>query len=53
MEFKIGSEQEALEQIKEKKYYKKYLGKGKEIILMGVGFDPAKRNISNYLLESL
>jgi hypothetical protein len=53
MEFKIGSEQEALEQIKEKKYYEKYQGKGKEIVLMGVGFDPEKRNISNYLLESL
>jgi hypothetical protein len=53
MEFKMGSEQEALEQIKEKKYYEKYLGKGKEIVLMGIGFDPEKRNINNYLLESL
>jgi hypothetical protein len=53
MEFKIGSEQEALEQIKELKYYEKYLGSTKEIVLMGIGFDPEKRNISNYLLESL
>jgi hypothetical protein len=53
MEFKIGSEQEALEQIKEMKYYEKYLNKGKEIVLMGIGFDPEKRNIGNYLLESL
>jgi hypothetical protein len=53
MEFKMGSQQEALEQIKEKKYYEKYEGKGKEIVLMGIGFDPEKRNIGNYLLESL
>jgi hypothetical protein len=49
MEFKVGSEQEALAQIKEMKYYEKYLGSGKEIVLLGIGFDPEKRNIGNYL----
>jgi hypothetical protein len=49
MEFKVGSEREALEQIKEMKYHKKYLGRGKEIILLGIGFDPGERNIGNYL----
>jgi hypothetical protein len=53
MEFKIGNEHKALEQIKAMKYYEKYLNKGKEIVLMGIGFDPGKRNIGNYLLESL
>ena len=53
MEFKMGSQQDAIAQIKEKKYYEKYLGKGKEIVLMGIGFDPEKRNIGNYVLESL
>jgi hypothetical protein len=53
MEFKMGSEQEALAQIKEKKYYEKYPGKGKEIVLLGIGFDAEKRNIGNYLLENL
>lgn len=55
MEFKVGKEkeQEALEQIKEMKYYEKYLGKGKETVLMGIGFDPEERNIGNYLLETL
>ena len=53
MEFKMGSELEALAQIKAMKYYEKYLGKGKEIVLMGIGFDPEKRNIGNYLLENL
>ncbi len=53
MEFKMGSAQEAMKQIKEKKYYEKYLGRGKEIILLGVGFDPEKRNIGNYELETV
>ncbi len=53
MEFKMGGEQKALKQIKEKKYYEKYLGKGKEIVLLGIGFDPAKRNIGNYVIENL
>ena len=35
------------------KYYEKYLGTGKEIVLMGTGFDPEDRNIGNYLLEKL
>jgi hypothetical protein len=51
MEFKMGSEQEALAQIRDMKYYEKYLGKGKEVVLFGVGFDIEKRNIGNYLLE--
>ncbi|MCP5051488.1 MAG: ATP-binding protein [bacterium] len=53
MEFKMGSEQDALNQIKDMKYYEKYQGKGKEIVLMGIGFDPEKRNIGNYIFESL
>jgi len=52
MEFKMGSEQEALAQIKEMKYYEKYLNSGKEIVLLGIGFDAGKRNIGNYLLGS-
>ncbi|MCP5108114.1 MAG: ATP-binding protein [bacterium] len=51
MEFKMGGEQEALAQIKKMKYYEKFLGSGKEVVLMGIGFDPEKRNIGNYLLE--
>ncbi len=52
MEFKMGSEKEAIAQIKAMKYYEKYLGSGKEIVLLGIGFDPGKRNIGNYLLGS-
>lgn len=53
MEFKLGSESEALAQIKKMKYHEAYLVRGKEIVLMGIGFDPEKRNIGNYLLETL
>ena len=51
-EFKLnGSKEEALQQIKEKKYYEKYLGSGKKIFLVGVEF--ADRNISAYLQEEV
>jgi len=53
MEFKLGSGQEALDQIKEMKYAEKYRLKGKEIVLAGIGFDSEKRNIDDYLLENL
>ncbi|MDQ1351838.1 MAG: hypothetical protein QG657_2143, partial [Acidobacteriota bacterium] len=53
MEFKMGSEHEALDQIREMKYYEKYLAGGKEIVLMGAGFDVQQRNIGNYLLEAI
>jgi len=53
MEFKLGSAQDALRQIKEKKYYEKFQIKGKPIVLAGIGFDPEKRNIGNYHLELL
>lgn len=53
MEFKMGSHQDALAQVKEKKYYEKYLGRGKEIVLVGTGFDPEKKNIGQYIVEKL
>jgi len=52
-EFKLfGTREEALAQIKEKEYYEKYLNSGKEIILIGVAFDPEERNIGDYLHTS-
>ena len=53
LEFKIGSERDALEQIKQMRYHEKYLSSGKEIVLIGIGFDPQNRNIGNYLVEAL
>ncbi len=49
-EFKLfGTHQEALAQIKEKRYYEKYLDSGKKIILVGVAFDPEERNIGEHV----
>ncbi len=53
MEFKMGSEQDALNQIKQKKYYEKYQGNNKTIVLIGIGFDSEKRNIGNVLMETI
>ncbi|WP_129408485.1 ATP-binding protein [Marinitoga lauensis] len=43
------SAEEALAQIKEKKYYEKY--KGKEIYLIGININSEKRNIDDYIIE--
>ena len=48
MEFKLGTAAEALNQIKEKKYYEKYQVSSKEIILTGIGFD-----IGDYKIEKI
>lgn len=48
MEFKMGTAAEAMEQIEAKKYYEKYLSKGKPVHLIGVGFDATEKNIIDY-----
>ncbi len=48
-EFKLfGTHQEALAQVKERRYYEKYLDSGKRIILVGAAFDPEERNVGEY-----
>jgi len=42
-----------LAQIKEKKYYEKFLNKGDEIFLFGVEFDQEERNIGEWVVEDL
>jgi len=51
MEFKLGTSDEAIAQIKEKKYYEKFIIEKKDIILVGVGFDNNNRNIGDYKFE--
>ena len=54
MEFKRDkSASEALKQIKEKKYYEKFLNSGKKITLIGVNFDSEKRTIAEWVVEAL
>jgi len=51
-EFKFnGDKDQALNQIKDKKYFEKYQGAGKEIYLFGVEF--TDRNIGNWVIEKL
>jgi hypothetical protein len=51
MEFKLGTAEEALAQIKEKRYFEKYLSSSKSIKLIGVGFDVRQKNIGDYKIE--
>ena len=54
MEFKRDeSAAAAMLQIKEKKYYEKFLEHGKKITLVGVNFDSEKRTIGEYLSETV
>ena len=51
-EFKVKGEN-PLEQIKERKYYEKYLNQGKEIYLVGIKFDHENRNIKDIVWEKI
>ncbi|WP_175419960.1 PD-(D/E)XK nuclease domain-containing protein [Marinitoga sp. 1154] len=42
---------DAINQIKEKKYYEKY--RGKEIYIIGININSEKRNIENYIIEKI
>lgn len=53
MEFKMGKAHQALTQIKEKEYFQKYLKSSKVIKIIGVGFDPAQRNIGDFKVETI
>ncbi len=50
LEFKAGGD-DALKQIKQKKYYEKYQDNKKEIYLIGINFDESERNISKFEWE--
>lgn len=53
-EFKLGGTSlQALEQIKEKKYFEKYLHRGKRIILAGAAFLLDDRNLADECIEEL
>lgn len=49
-EYKVDcSEEEAISQIEERKYYEKYLSDDKEIYLIGIHFDSKSKNISEFV----
>lgn len=53
IEFKVDSKERPINQIKERKYFEKYMQKGNRIYLLGVCFDSQERNIANYEVEKL
>ena len=52
IEFKVGRD-DALHQLKEKRYYEKYLAKNKKIYLVGINFDPDTKNIEKFSWQRL
>ncbi len=50
-EFKMTSSKTALKQIRDKKYYEKYLSSSKEILSVGVSFDSKNKNIKEFKTE--
>ncbi len=53
LEFKMGIAKGAIDQIKSKKYYEPYLSDNRKVVLVGIGFDKKKRNISDFSTEVL
>ncbi|MBX9831283.1 ATP-binding protein [Candidatus Babeliales bacterium] len=54
IEFKLKQKASiALEQIKRKKYFERYLNDSRHIILIGITFDASQKNISDSLVEAL
>ena len=52
-EFKLDNDPSALEQIKGKEYFKKYLLDKRDIYIVGVNFDPVKGNLVGWEEEKL
>ena len=56
IEFKVVEEKEegkALEQIKNKKYYEKYMGRYNEIYLIGIEFSKKDKNVVGFEWEKV
>jgi len=52
-EFKLGTAREALDQIHNHGYAEAYRNRSRDIVLLGVGIAPEKRNIEDWIAESL
>ena len=52
VELKVeASGKKALDQIRDRKYAEKYAGAGKEVFLIGLGFDSEEKNVGDWELE--
>ena len=52
-EFKVDKKEEAIKQIKERKYYEKYQSENTEIFMVGINFDSGLKNISDFKWEKV
>jgi len=52
-EFKVDKKEEAIKQIKERKYYAKYQSENTEIFMVGINFDSGLKNISDFKWEKV
>lgn len=52
IEFKVGNALDAMAQLKAKNYALKYKTEGKELQLLGIGFDAVTKNVRDYLVEA-
>jgi PD-(D/E)XK nuclease superfamily len=53
LEFKMSTGAIALQQIRDKQYHQPFLSSGKRVLLLGIAFDPAERNIADWQQEQL
>ncbi len=54
IEFKLnGTATNALQQIEDKQYHKKYLGRSKKIVLIGANFDSETRNLTEWTSKDI
>lgn len=53
IEFKLDSAEDAISQIRQKRYYDRYLNSQKEIILIGIAFDTKKKNVGEWIVEEI
>ncbi len=52
-EFKMGKAKSAIDQIKKKKYQNPYLSDKRDVFIVGFGFNKAKRNLVDFLVEEI
>lgn len=54
MEFKLnGTKEDALQQIKDTKYYERYMNEGEKIVLVGAQIDTSERSIKDWVREKM
>jgi hypothetical protein len=51
IEFKMGTAEEAIAQIKRKEYALKYANDPRKVVLLGIGFSAELKNVENYVEE--